>query len=502
MSDPAKTSLSRVFLIEGRAGPESVPSYESCMKSSGIKRDFGAITKIESPDPTTYGRFITIGTTKAAKGDATATLTSQMFKNLRSKLLRMANIGCPIDAQIHFGGCGKANEFNLYDKIFVMENVNITNYSTDDLVALNQGEDAVINDMGDISAMEAYEIMPLNYAARGDDVVTNEIKGIIIADAISCGSDCASPSNGLKKIYAITAKAGGSAGTPADIVFSLDGGVTFIAHDIDSLSTAQDPSGIAWVGSYLVVTSADAVNLNYVTKTSITTTGDETWTGVATGFVSGKGPQAIWSGGIRAFIVGNGGYVYYTDDPTVGVTVADAGTAAAGDNLLAVHGLDSTFAVAVGNAGAIVYTADGSLWTALPRFVGVTINLNGIWVKSKTEWWVTTSAGTLYYTLDGGTTWTQKTFSGSGAGVCYKVAFPTPTVGYLTHTTAANVGRLLKSVDGGYSWKVQPDSGTMPSIYKAGPLAVSPIVTEPNFVVFGGLASGGADGKIIIGSRL
>lgn len=499
MSNLAKTSLSRVFLIEGRAGPANAPSYQSCMKSSGVKQDFGAITKIECPDPVNYGKFITIGTTKAAKGEATATITGRYYKDIRSTLLRMARIGCPIDTQVHFGGCGAANEFNVYEKIVVFEDVNLTNYGTGDLGALGQGEDGAIDETGDISAQDVYEVMPLGYAARGDDVVTNEVIDVIIADNISCSSDCGAKSDGLDKIYAITAKAGGSAGTPPDLVYSLDGGATFYAHDIDSLTVAQDPTGIAEVGSYLAVGSSDAGNINYVLKSSVKTVGDHTWTGVTTGFVANKGPKAIWSSGTRAFLVGLGGYIYYTDDPTAGVTVADAGVAAGGDPLKSVHGLDSTFVVAVGDAGSIVYTADGTTWTALTRFLPVWVGMNGVWVKSKTEWWVTTNSGRLYFTLDGGVTWTEKTFSGSGAGICGKVKFSTPTVGYLTHTTAANVGRVLKTVDGGYSWKVQPDSGTMPTCYKAFPLAVSSL--EANFMVFGGLGTA-SDGKLIIGSKL
>ena len=105
----------------------------------------------------------------------------------------------------------------------------------------------------------------------------------------------------------------------------------------------------------------------------------------------------------------------------------------------------------------------------------------------------------MYFTINGGTTWTEKTFSGSGTGICGKVKFSTPTVAYMTHTTAANVGRVFKSVDGGYTWKIQPDPnhGTMPTLYKAKPLAVTPV--ECNFVVVGGLYTA-SDGRIVIGS--
>jgi hypothetical protein len=470
------------------------------MKSSGVKQDFGAITKIEVPDPNNYGKFKTVGTSKGAKGEATATLTNRYFRNVKSDLLRLARIGCALDAQIHFGGCGKPSDFNTYDKIVVAEDLQITNWGTGDLGALTQGEDVVVDETGDISAQECYEILPLAYATAADDLVTNEVIDVVIADEISCSADCGTKSDGKQKIYAVTAKAGGSSGTPPDLVYSLNGGATWYAHDIDSLSSAQDPSGLAEVGNYMVVTSYDATNLSYVLKASILGGVDHTWTAVSTGFVAAKGPKAIWSTGARAFIVGAGGYIYYTDDPTGGVTVMDSGSAAAGDNLVAVHGLDSTFVVAVGDAGAIVYTADGVLWTAVPRFVPVWYGFNGVWVKSKTEWWVVTNNGHMYSTINGGTTWAEKTFSGSGSGICGKIKFSTPTVAYMTHTTAANVGRVFKSVDGGYTWKVQPDpnNGTMPTLYKAKPLAVTPV--ECNFVVIGGLYTA-SDGRIVIGSR-
>ncbi len=499
MVEPAKTSYSRVFTIEGRAGPDNKPVYQTCMKSAGVRRDFGAVTRIYSPDPASYGKFIVIGSTKAQSSDATTTLTAPLMRTIRSSLLRMANIGCPLDVQVHFGACAKPNEFNMYDKDIVLEGVMQTNYGTGDLGALNQGEDGKVDETSDISAQEYYEVMPLTYAAKADDIITNEILDVIIADAISCGDVCATPSDGKQKIYAVTAKVGGSAGTPPDIVWSLNSGGNFSADDIDSLSSAQDPTGIAELGSYLVVTSSDAGNLSYLLKSGLTYPATlNAWTGITTGFVAAKGPAAIWSTGIRAFITGLGGYIYYCDDPTSGVTVMDTGAASGGDDLHAIHGLDNSFAVAVGDAGAICYMADGANWSAVTRFVNVNVGLTGVWVKSKTEWWVTTNTGLLYYTKDGGATWAVKGFSGSGAGICGKVKFATPTVGFMVHTTAANVGRLFKSIDGGYSWKIQPDSGTMPTSYKASKLAVTSV--DPNFVVFGGLATGGTDGKLIIGS--
>ena len=46
MSDfiPAQTGLSRVFIIEGRARPDHVPEYQSCMRAQALSKSFGDVT--------------------------------------------------------------------------------------------------------------------------------------------------------------------------------------------------------------------------------------------------------------------------------------------------------------------------------------------------------------------------------------------------------------------------------------------------------------------------
>ena len=199
---------------------------------------------------------------------------------------------------------------------------------------------------------------------------------------------------------------------------------------------------------------------------------DPTWTEVTTGFVTGGEPNDIWSTGSYAFIVGDNGYIYGTSDATLGVEVLDAGSVDP-DNLHCVHGLSESFAVAGGDNGSIVFAADGITWTASPSTpVGVGVTINTIWAKSETEWWVGCSNGRLYYTLNQGVTWTEKTFSGSGAGVVYDIVFSTNSVGYLSHSSATPKGRILRTIDGGQSWKLVPEkTGTMPANDKINAIA-------------------------------
>src|SRR3990172_11424576 len=213
-----------------------------------------------------------------------------------------------------------------------------------------------------MSAEEVYEILPLTFQRQADAYLTNEVVDVVYGDNASCG-ECETESDGCQALFALTKAAGGSPSTSADIVFTLNAGGAWYAHDVDTLAAAEEPSALDVVGDYVVVVSQATLSLHYALKSEFTSYTDPAFTEVATGFVAGKGPNDIFSTGRQAFIVGEGGYVYETTDPTAGVTVLDAGSATI-DDLNRVHALTSQNAVAVGNSGAVIYTENGLNWGA------------------------------------------------------------------------------------------------------------------------------------------
>lgn len=495
----AKTANTRVFLIEGGARPDHSPSYKSCLRMMAVTQGLGDIERIECPDPYKYGGFIEKAQIKGATARPTTSLEGRWPENMLSDLLRLARKGCAFDVQLHTGVCQDPSSFNEYDKVLILEDASLTNYATENLGALQSGDNAVINETSDISAKDAYEVVPLGVANRTPVLVVNEVLDVVVCDNISCG-DCTSESSGCDKIYAVTKYAGGSPATAPDFVYSLDGGATWFVHDLDIIAS-QDPSAIECLGDYVLVPSNGMGGVAYILKTELDGITDPTFTLITTGFVVGGAPNDIWSNGSYAFIVGDNGYVYGTSDITAGVDVLDAG-AADPDKLVCVHGLSSDFAVAGGQNGSIIFTQDGASWTASPSTpVGVGVTINTVWVKSTTEWWVGCSNGSLYYTLNQGVTWIEATFSGSGAGSVESIVFPTKSVGFLAHTSATPKGRILKSIDGGHSWKLLPEkTGTMPANDRINALAFC--TTNPNFVCGVGLADDATDGFIVTGQAL
>jgi hypothetical protein len=342
-----------------------------------------------------------------------------------------------------------------------------------------------------------FEVVPLSWAEKAAAVVTNEVLDGVICDTLSCG-DCANESDGVSKIFLVTKQAGGSPSTPPDVVFSIDKGVNWAAHDIDTMATAEDPGGIVCVGSYLVIGSKTTPALHYALKQDFVDGLDPVFTKVSTGFVVGKGPVEASSVGSRVMFCGQGGYIYVTDDITSGVTVAEAGVLTT-STLNDIHMLSKTFAVAVGNSGVIMKTQDGTTWSlTVSTPVGIGVNILTVAMKDENVWYIGTSAGKLYFTTNGGKSWTEKIFPGSGAGSVYDIRFAGNSVGYLSHASATPRGRILRTTDYGSSWKVCPENATSLVLTDRFNFVLCSAL-DKNFVVAGGLHDNGTDGVVVVG---
>ena len=498
MSELALTGYSRVFLIDGGARPDHTPSYESCLKAGGPDQSFGTVESVECPDPNAYGKFVVMASLRGAAGRATMDVTGRYARDVVSKLLEIGRRGCRVDLQVHFGACTDPSVFTTFDKILVLEDALIENWSAGDLGALASDENAAVDEVASLSAAEMYEVLPLNLVERAQSVVTNEVLDVVICDASSCG-ECEDESTGCQYIYAISTAAGGSPGTPGDIIHSGDGGAVWYADDIDSLATAESPSAVGCLGDYVVVVSNASGSQHYALKSEIDTVGlDELWTEVLTGYVGGGEPNDCWGIGGVLFVVGDGGYIYLCEDATAGVTVLDAGAATA-DDLRCVHAYSELLAVAGGDNGAIVFTEDQSSWaatTASPIAGGVRIN--AVWCLSELVWMIGASNGELWYTLNQGTTWTL--ISDMGAAI-YDISFSTDSIGYVAYATATPRGGIRRTYAGAESttFKILPEgSSTIAVNDRINALATCP--EDPNFVVGVGLADDDADGFIVVGS--
>lgn len=496
MTNSYRTDFSRVFLQRWGSGPATQPLYEGLWKAGAISWGQGDAPSIKIPDPNTYGNFLRVGKIPGEPEDPSLTITSRYIMDL-SDMLKLAKDGCDHTLHIHIGRCKDPKDFNRgWEKALILEKARVTSYSTDDLGALDPSERAIVNEEVPFTGEDYYEVKPIVLSEHAAAQVVQEIVDIVVCDSKSCGF-CGLPSDGCSIVFGITMSAGGSPGLPAEVIYTEDGGSTWGDVTITTLAANEDPDALACVGIYLVVVSVESNSLHYAEIADIL---DETqvWVEVSTGFVVGGEPRDIFAAGSSfVWIVGAGGYIYFTADVTGGVEVQSAGGVTT-QVLNAIHGYDTLNLVAVGAANAVVYTTDGGTTWQSVTGPAVGVVLNTVFMRSETEWWVGTAGGALWYTRDSGQTWTQKTFSGSGSGQVRDIVFITPSVGFMAHDTAAAAGRIFRTIDGGYSWYVLPEgTGSIPTNDKVNALAGC---SDVNIIYGGGLAGNAVDGFVVKGT--
>jgi photosystem II stability/assembly factor-like uncharacterized protein len=468
-------SYSRVWFQEGGAGPSKARTYHGNWQAGAVSWDKGDLTTIREPDPNSYGKFIRVGRFRGEPGDPELPLRAR-YTQQRSVLLRAARRDCAHTLQVHIGTCRDPQDFARgWEKTLILEEAAITSYGTDDLGALGPDETAPINEDVPFTGTDLYEVTRLNFSEQGGALVTREITSVYVCDSEQCGA-CGVSSDGCQVVLALEGAVSASPGLAASLLLTTDGGATWVERSITTLAATERGDRVFCVGSNVIVISSASESLHYAPLADLVAN-TATWTEVTTGFVATKGPIAAWTlGATETWFVGEGGYIYYSADPTGGVEVSDAGSVTTSD-LNDVHFVDG-----------------GVTWTELTG-PAVGVVLNAVWMKSPTEWLVGTAGGALYYTVDSGVNWTIKAFPGSGAGSVRDIVFVTPSVGYMAHSTATPAGRILRTIDGGYSWYVLPEgSGAIPENDYVGQLAVC---VEPNIVFGGGLGGNAVDGFLV-----
>jgi photosystem II stability/assembly factor-like uncharacterized protein len=499
MSVPVTKGLSRVFIHKGGASPTTSPTFLAWAAAGALDKPLGDVTRIEAPSQVQRDAFDVIGSFRSGEENATLPLTIRYVLE-KSEMLAIANAGCAFDLGIHLGKCTDPRDFNhgwKTGKILMLEDATLTTYGIGDLGTLTNEDQDAVNEEVELSALRVYEILPLTFAERAKSEVAQEIVKVLVCDGPSCG-DCDDVSDGCQKVFAISAPVGSSPGLLPEVIVSIDG-LSSVEHEspITTLTAAENPSDAACVGDYLVVVSQTDGGLHYADLGDLAD-GTETWTRVDTGIVATKEPNAISSvSPFDTYVAGQGGYIYFTNDPTSGVEVIDSGVATT-ENLTAIFAYSLSVIIAVGANNAVVFSLNGGDTFSSVTGPAAGVALTAVSARSEKEWWVGTATGRVFYTKDQGQHWTEKGFASSGSGSIEDIVWASNMVGYISHTLSSR-GRVLRTVSGGHSWYVMPEgNGSVPAGDKFNSLAVCQ--REVNVLFAGGLADNAMDGILIKGS--
>lgn len=502
MGDILLVGAGRVWTIKFRAGPTHEPVYHQQGMAGGLDWGQGDVTNIEEPSDTSYNQWNKVQSFQASSDRATVTLTLYETTE-RSEVMELIRLRCTFDVQIHQGNCEDPRDFDAgWQKIKVLEDARVTGYSTGDLGALQgENQDSVTEEMP-ISARDIYDILRITYRSVADSQVGEEVVAVDVCDLVTCGECEGTGSDGCQKVFAVTNAGSGSPGVKPQIIISVDqfGASAILERWVTTFSIGENATDGKCVGTYFIVLqSAPTVGgIHYATAQSLID-GTMTWAKATTGLVTGKGPKKLWNySPLLSFAAGLGGYIYQIKNPADGATVLDAGVATTQD-FNAIDGWDATSVAAVGQAGAFVYTTNGSSFNAGTAPSGPT-NLLAVAYRREKEIWVGGDNGVAYVTVDFGAHWTTKNLPGNPTRVD-KIVWASDTVGYIAIRTSAPAARILRTINGGYTWYVTPESAsqTLPAFDYINDIAVCD--KEVNILFAGGLADNAADGKLIFGKN-
>ncbi len=494
-----QSDMSRVWLTQFGAAPNRVPTYEGLARVDSINVPLGDLASIQVPNPDRYRQFNIVGVVLGDAGLPTASLMFRLEIDKRSAYEKYVKNRCTHDLQVHFGLCQDPQDFNGgWESAIILEDAAPTNYDLNAIGALQPDQRAMSEEDIPFTGQRVYFIRPLVFQEQAAAEVVQEIVGIIICDAATCGA-CGVPSEGCDIVFAVTLSNAGSPGLPAELIFTENGGTDWLDTLITTLAANEDPNGLACIGANVVVISEDSDSLHYAPIAGILN-GSEVWTEVTTGFVATNGPLAIWSETVRhTWIVAENGYIYFTADPTQSVLVQSPGDVTT-NNLNDVHAFSIEDVVAVGDSNTVMLTRDGGdTWVSITG-PAPAVDLNTVWMQSVNEWLIGTAGGQLFFTLDAGVNWTEKVFPGSGAGVVRDIQFSSKSVGYMSHDTAVPAGRILRTIDGGNSWFITPQALNIAMPANDQLNAIAACMDDQNIVYAGGLGDDATDGIIVKGA--
>lgn len=462
----------------------------------------GGITLNRAHDPFRIGGWITTSTTEDAPDAPTTTIT---WKQSTSSMAWVSyDPHCLFNVYQTIGECATPSDFDggWSLGIKIMSNLKITDRTHAGNASFDTDDESTI--AADVTVLGAvYDVGSLFIGELDGGTAEEPTVAVTYADIAACGQ-CGTYNDGTQWIYrAIADDSGGSTGISAKIRYSVDGGVTWSDSAVTGLGTNEQVTALRAMGTTLVLlTSAPAY---YYASISPLTGVPGSWTKVSTGFVGGGVGRAITVLSPKeAYIAADNGIVYRLGTPGTPVVPMLNGSLGTPD-LVDIAASGETI-VAVGETGTIIKSSNrGVSWAliATPTATDVT----AVEVLDPFHYWVGTDDGHLFYSLNGGATWGESLFPGSGTGEITAIKFATPEVGYVGHKTATPTAVLLSTLNGGASWSASTSANqkrvaNWPIFNTINDIAVptsGAVGVRANNVLIGGVDGGGSNGILLKG---
>jgi len=467
----------------------------------------GDISPVWGRDPRNADRFRRLGNSLTPPDLPTFTVT--FMERLGTVPEQFMDIGCAT-FYLPVGNCTDLSDINNgpTSSMTILSNAKARTRSMNDRSTLADTDDPLKDDL-EWTADDIYTVGALSFGEKGGVQISREVVDAVWGVKGNCLT-CTRGKDYVSWGYAITKSSGaGSPGLPSEVQYTLDGTTTWIDVNISNMGATEDPVAIDIVGDKLVVLSRTAGSATlggyyYTTIDSDTGIPGAVWTKVIAGFEANKQPNDLFVQGHRTYFAADGGYVYYAANIESGVTVLSAGDATTSD-LLRIHG-DGQHLVAVGKASTIIRSQNGgATWgTPAASVSAIALDIGALWVSGAKGIWVgTLASGRVFWTRNGGKTWTQVSFAGAGAGNVRDIVAPTEECITFAYDNNDPTAYLYSSRDAGNTF-VSGGVWTLdlPVFDRTNRIAIPQgpsAKTMTNYMLLAGLGGNGVDGILVKG---
>jgi len=411
--------LTRTFVQNDGIG--TVFNLYDCQALPEWTRGRADTVRVKVKSAVEYGKMSTKATALGQWEDPTFTVNAYTPTDLDWLL----DIDCPMDFQLVMGRCNSPSDLTAYSKIRHFYRATLTEQGETDMDFLGEEETAGITTQTSWSAEDVVTIVVVDSEEKRTGVTEAQaFNDIAFLAEGRCEGDCGREIGDGEWGVAVADSNYGSA--TANVWYTSDYGATwticstdpFAANDADISSCVILPGETA----PRFIVARGTVESDYGARASISDDWGATWTEVNVGGVAnGSYINGLFKYGVGLiWAVGNGGYIWYTEDRGTNWTEILPATTGVAVELWDIHSPpdNSALLYAVGDGNTVIKSEDtGASWTSVTGPADGTEALYAVDVDSEYKFFIggrmDASEECLWYTEDGGTTYTNFAFTGS-----------------------------------------------------------------------------------------
>lgn len=494
-SDAARVGQLAIFFQDSGVDPGGIPRYRGETTFGGWNTPKGDRSPIYLPSRTQPSTWDIIDTTQGAPGLPNSDFTARMNDVLYRIWTRLERQNCPLTIHILKDDCGRRDDINSWQFKTIYTRATLTDLTGPAVSPLSGDDEAPYDISGSMSALEKIDIFPIRFEEIADAAIEAEVVDAFYADESSCGGKCGERKDECNDLYALTRANSGSPGLSSQVVFSTDDKQTFTKVDISTLGGVS-ANAFTSAGIYVVVVSENDAAHHYIAFSDLKDGNAAAWSRVNSTYAAGlldvhaKSPAEI-------YVAGQDGYIYLIENIFDSPQILTDGSLTTED----LRKIDawSKSVVAVGNAGTVlVSTNNGASFTSLGITLQdgttVTDDVSALALLNDSVWIIGTETGRVFYTLDQGTSYTEKTID-NNITIVNDIAFYNSYIGYMAVQMGDGTVRVYRTDTSGALWTHnEPSIGGLPTAERYS--VVTPC--GANEVAAGGRESVGGDGILAV----